>query len=165
MTSPIRFTWNGDAMVPHNVERMTYVIGQKYWLEEVSERSWASHSHQFAWLREAWLNLPEAIAPRFPSPEHLRKAALIATGWRNERIIETDSPKTARAVAAYAKSADAFAHVRISGNVVVVRTARSQRMRGEGAMSKHEFQESKDATLEWISTLIGVDPHDLRGAA
>ena len=65
----------------HNEAAAQFVIGQCYRLAEIEERSEASHEQEFAWLREAWLSLPESIAREFPSPEHLRKRALIATGW------------------------------------------------------------------------------------
>ena len=46
-----RFTWNGEAMIPHRaIAAKTFVKGRAYWLEEVSDRSWISHDHQFAWI-------------------------------------------------------------------------------------------------------------------
>lgn len=143
----------------------TYVIGQRYMLEEVSERSWISHQHEFAWIKTAWENLPYALAEKFQSPEALRKAALIACGWYKETILNADSVAAARKVAAYAKSEDEFAHIRISGRTVVVRKARSQRMRGPGRMNKADFQASKDDILRWIASLIGVEPVELTRAA
>ena len=71
-----RFTWNNGMMVPANPQAVAkaFVEGRRYWLEEVSERSWISHQHQFAFVNQAWDNLPEALADTFPTPEHLRKA-------------------------------------------------------------------------------------------
>lgn len=170
MTPPVCFLWNGSEMAPHGASAaktadQQFVIGQTYWLEEMSERSWISHRHQFAWLQQAWENLPEEIAPTFPTPEHLRKKALIATGWMNERIIHTNNWDESVRFAKFAKHVDPFADIHISPYVVIVRTARSQRMRGEGRMSKGEFQESKSDIIAWISQLIGVEPDQLRGAA
>jgi len=142
-----------------------FVIGQRYWLDEVSERSWVSHAHQFVWIDKAWDNLPEALNEAFPTSEHLRKAALIATGWHRERVINAGSRAAAISVAAYARSEDAFAQVMIKGSTVIVRKARSQRMHGHDRMDKAEFQKSKDDILGWISNLIGVAPEQLRGAA
>jgi hypothetical protein len=34
-------------------------------------------SHQFAFLREAWQQLPEDLADQWATPEHFRKALLI----------------------------------------------------------------------------------------
>lgn len=161
------FTWNGEAMIPAKprLADEAFVVGQHYWLEEASERSWASHRQEFAFVREGWTNLPYALAAKFPTPEHLRKAALIATGWFNETILSADSVAAARKVAAYAKSEDEFAHIRISGRTVVVRKARSQRMRGPGRMNKADFQASKDDILHWIASLLGVEPGELTRAA
>jgi hypothetical protein len=162
-----RFLWNGEAMVParSQIADKAFVVGQHYWLEEVSDRSWISHRHEFAWINEAWQTLPYAVAEKFPTPEHLRKAALIATGWFNETILCANTREHALRVAAYAKGEDEFAHIRISGSTVVVRKAKSQRMRGPGRMNKADFQASKDDILGWISELIGVEPDQLRGAA
>ena len=161
------FTWNGEAMIPMRPKAADkeYVIGQRYWLDEVSDRSWISHRHEFAWIAEAWSNLPEALLETFPTPEHLRKAALIATGWRRETIIDAGNAKAALRVAAFARGEDEFAHVLARGSTVIVHKARSQRMHGMDRMDKVEFQASKDDILGWISTLIGVAPERLRGAA
>ena len=101
----------------------------------------------------------------FPTPEHLRKAALIATGWHRETIIEAGNPRAALRVAAYARGEDEFARVMARGSTVTVKKARSQRMHGHDRMDKDEFQRSKDDILGWISTLVGVTPEQLRGAA
>ena len=161
------FRWTGETMVPLRPQAAVkaYEVGRRYWLDEVSERSWISHQQQFAWINEAWMNLPEALMDTFPSPEHLRKAALIATGWRRETIIDAGGKAAALRFAAYAKNEDEFAQVVVRGPTVIVRKARSQRMHGADRMDKKEFQESKDAILGWISELIGVDAERLRGAA
>jgi hypothetical protein len=161
------FTWNGEVMVPMRLLAAvkTYTPGQRYWLEEVSDRSWISHRHEFAFVANAWDNLPDALVETFPTSEHLRKAALIATGWYREMIIEAGNAAAALRVAAYAKGRDEFAHVVTRGPTVVVRWARSQRMHGHDRMDKAEFQRSKDDILGWISNLLGVDPERLRGAA
>jgi len=159
--------WNGEAMIPARPQAAAKVFetGRRYWLVEASERSWISHEHQFAWLAEAWNNLPEALMDTFPTPEHLRKAALIATGWHREQIIDAGNRAAAHRVAAYARGADEFVHVVTRGPTVIVRRARSQRTRGPDRMDNAEFQKSKDDILGWISTLIGVAPERLRGAA
>ena len=161
------FTWNGEAMIPARPQAAAkaYVEGRRYWLDEVSERSWISHQAQFAWIAQAWDNLPEALADTFPTPEHLRKAALIATGWHREVIVDAGNGAAALRVAAYARGEDAFASVRTRGSTVIVRKARSQRMHGHDRMDKDEFQRSKDDILGWIAQLIGVEPERLRGAA
>jgi hypothetical protein len=142
-----------------------FVIGQRYWLEQVSDRSWVSHRHEFAWIEQAWANLPETMTEMFPTPEHLRKAALIATGWSRETIIEAGNPRAALRVAAYARGEDEFARVMARGSTVTIKKARSQRMHGHDRMDKDEFQRSKDDILNWISALIGVEPLELQGAS
>ena len=161
------FTWNGEAMIPMRPKAADkeYVIGTVYWLEEVSDRSWISHRHEFAWIKQAWDNLPETFADMFPSPEHLRKAALIATNWHRETIIDAGNRAAAARVAFYARSEDEFARVVARGSTVKVQKARSQRMHGHDRMTREEFQKSKSDILEWIAELIGVEPERLRGAA
>jgi hypothetical protein len=165
--SMMAFVWNGEAMVPMRPKAAdkAYVIGRRYWLDEVSERSWASHAQQFAWIGEAHNNLPDPLAETFPTSEHLRKAALIATGWHREAIIDCGSRAAAARVAAYARNEDEFARVVVRGSTVVVQKARSQRMHGHDRMLKGEFEKSKADILGWISNLIGVTPEQLRGAA
>jgi hypothetical protein len=161
------FTWNGSVMVPARLQAAAkaYEPGRRYWLEEVSERSWISHQQQFAWIKEAWQNLPEALTDTFPSEEHLRKAALIATGWHRETIIDAGNRAAALRVAAYVEAEDEFADVVTRGPTVIVRKARSQRMHGHDRMDKAEFQRSKDDILGWIANLIGVEAERLKGAA
>jgi hypothetical protein len=155
-------------MVPTRLEaaQKAYEPGRRYWLAEVSERSWISHQHEFAWIAAAWDTLPESLMDRYPTPEHLRKGALIATGWYREVIIEAGSKEAARRVAAYVKGEDEFSYVIVRGPTVFVRKAKSQRMHGLDRMDKEQFQQSKDAILGWIAQLIGLAPDELmRGAA
>jgi len=161
------FVWNGTAMIPAKpkLADKEYAIGQRYWLEQVSERNWASHQQQFAWIAEAHNNLPESMGEMFPTSEHLRKAALIATGWFRETVVDCGSRAAAARVAAYARGEDEFARVVVRGSTVTVQKARSQRMHGLDRMDKAEFQKAKDDILGWISNLIGVEPERLRGAA
>jgi hypothetical protein len=163
----MRFQWNGAAMIPvrPDAARGVYELGRRYWLDEVSERSWISHAHEFAFVAQAWDNLAQPLQDKFPTPEHLRKAALIATGWYRETIIDAGSKPGAQRVAGYVNGKDEFSHVIVRGATVIVRTARSQRMRGHDRMDKDEFQRSKDDILGWISQLIGVSAEDLKAAA
>jgi hypothetical protein len=142
-----------------------FVIGQRYWLTEASDRSWISHRHEFAWIASAHSNLPDALAELFPTSEHLRKAALIATGWFREVVIDCGSRAAAARVAAYARGEDEFAKVTVRVSTVTVQKARSQRMHGLDRMDRAEFEKSKADILGWISNLIGVEPERLRGAA
>lgn len=151
---PSAFRWDGESFRPlrQTTADLDLSIGSVYWLVEHHDRSEISHRHQFAWLREAWLNLPEELADRFPSPEHLRKAALIESGFYDEEIIDCGTKETALRVAAYIRRDD-FVHVVTRGPLVVVRTAKSQSLRAMGAA---DFQASKQALLETVAAMIGV---------
>lgn len=161
----LAFTWDGEAMrIASRFARQAdqqFVIGETYTLAEVQDRSSASHRHFFASVNEAWMNLPESWAERFPSAEHLRKFALIKAGYRDERSIACASKAEAQRVGAFVKPLDDYAVVVVMEAMVVVMTAKSQSVR---AMGKTEFQASKDAVLQVVADLIGTDVRAL-GAA
>jgi hypothetical protein len=165
MSNPFACVFKGGAFHPlrrhHNEIASRYGEGEIVFVEEVEERSPKSHKHEFAWLKEAWLNLPERIADDFPTPEHLRKRALILGGFYHETIIDAGTNAAALRVAAYARNKDGFSHVVVRGPLVVERTAKSQSRR---AMRAEEFQASKQAVLDVVSAMIGVAPEALRKA-
>lgn len=158
--------WDGDSFVPlprllaHCTEE--YVVGQFYRLDIVTERSQRSHSHYFAALHDAWLNLPDEKALDFPTDQHLRKHALILTGYRNERKLVASSPEEARKIAAFIKPRDEYAIVSVAGNIVIEWTAQSQSRK---AMGGPTFQKSKDDVLEFVADLIGVSADTLSANA
>ncbi len=163
---PIIFTWDGEAMRPlprfaKEADRR-FVIGGHHWMEEIEERSVVSHNHEFAWLKDAWLNLPESVAALYPTPEHLRKRALIEAGFYDEQIVDAGSNAAAVRVASAFRAREEFSLVIVRGAFVILRTAKSQSRR---AMKKAEFQQSKSAIMEVIAGMIGVDPQDLSKAA
>lgn len=161
-TAPILFQWSGEAMVPHaRFARecdAAFVVGEVYRLAVQEHRSQASHNHFFAAVQEAWMNLPEDQAERFPTAEHLRKYALIRAGYRDERSIVCASKAEAQRIAAFIKPMDPFAIVTVSEAVVRVFTAQSQ---STGAMGKKVFQESKNKVLDVLAEMIGVQPETL----
>ena len=114
--SPIPFRWEGDSFTPlagfGKRCDQEFVIGQVYHLEEVHQRSAASHAQYFAALNEAFQNLPEKLAEQFASTEHLRKFALIRSGYRDERSIIASSKAEAQRLfphlAVTLKTADAL---------------------------------------------------------
>ncbi len=163
ITSPVVYQWSGEEMVPlkrfHNLVNGQFVVGETYMLAEIEERSVRSHQHYFASINEAWRNLPEHLAERFPSAEHLRKWALIKTGYRDERSTVCASKAEALRVAAFIRPIDDYAVVVVRDAVVIHWTAKSQKLRAMGAKT---FQASKDAVLNEISNLIGVDATELR---
>lgn len=156
MIPPLRFSWDGEAFYPRapKLADKYFVIGQEYSLAPHEDRSVASHRHYFASVNEAHGNLPEILAERLPTPEHLRKYALIKAGYRDERSIVCASKAEAQRVKAFVEPIDDFAIVVADGATVTVFTAKSQSLR---AMGKKAFAESKDAVLRIISEMIGVD--------
>lgn len=154
------FRWTGEAMIPlrpRHADRI-FTIGQTYDLEERAERSSASHRHYFALINEAFNSLPEDVADRWSSPDHLRKWCLIKAGYRDERSIVCASKAEAQRVKAFIRPIDDYAVVVASEAVVTVYTAKSQSVK---AMGRAEFQASKDAVITALSDLIGVEPATL----
>lgn len=164
MADAILCAWDADAgtFVPaprfHNIVGERFVDGAIYWLNTEPERSEKTHNHEFGWLAEAWKNLPEHLADLYPSSEHLRKRALVEAGFYHETVVDVGTVAGALRVAAYARADDEFAVVAVRGPVVVIRKAKSQSKRAMGAA---DFQRSKQAILEIVSRLIGVDPQAL----
>lgn len=165
MNRPLPFQWSGEAMVPTRgfaaLADKQFVVGEVYTLEEADgARSAASHRHYFAAVYDAWLNLPELEAERFPTAEHLRKYALIRAGYCDARELVCASKAEAVRVGAFMKPMDPYALVAISGAVVRAYTAKSQRPK---AMGKRVFQESKDAVLGVLAGMIDVSREQLLG--
>lgn len=160
---PMAFRWTGAEMVPLHprLAERRFERGQTYTLAQHEERSTATHNHEFAFIAEAWKNLPDDLAELYPSPEHLRKRALIQAGYFDEMAIDAGTNAAAIRVAAALRAIDDFAFVVVRGPLVVRRTAKSQSRR---AMSKAEFQASKTAVLDIIADMLGVAPGDLETA-
>jgi hypothetical protein len=165
MLAPLHAIWTGAAFEPtrrYLKDCAALSAGELYKIEVFEERSEISHRHEFAWLRTAWRNLPENIADRFASPEHLRKRALIDAGFYNEMAIDAGTNAAAIRVAAGFRSHDEFIAAVVRGPIVLIRTAKSQSYRAMGA---DDFQKSKTAILGIISALIGVKPEELEREA
>lgn len=135
-----------------------YAIGEVRPMAAYEDRSYASHNHEFAWLTEAWRNLPEDLAELYPSPLHLRKRALIQCGYYDETIVDAGTKAAAMRVAAAFRAREEFSWIVVRGPLVVIRTAKSQSRR---AMAKKEFEESKAALLETVSAMLGISPDEL----
>jgi hypothetical protein len=163
-TMPIQFQWDGEAMVPASKywarqADEQFVVGQRYRMAEENERSPVSHNHEFAWLNEAWQSLPDHMLEQYPSAEHLRKKALIAKGYctMTQHACMT-SAEAERLRSALNAEVDSYAVVIRRQNVVTVYKAVSQSRR---AMGGPQFQASKQAILEYVGDLLGVDPGTL----
>jgi hypothetical protein len=107
---PLRYEGDGEFRVPspHWGKRADaeYVVGEVYRMAEENQRSTATHNHEFAWVHDAWQNLPENLAPLYPSSEHLRKRALIDCGFYDEQIVDAGSNAAALRVAAAFRARD-----------------------------------------------------------
>lgn len=150
---PLTCDWDGEVFRPIHPRRADnyLTVGERYSLVQYEDRSAATHNHQFAWLYDAWMNLPEDIADQYPTPEHLRKRALIDAGFYDETIIDAGTNAAAIRVAAAVQAIDTFALVFVRKCFVIRRTAKSQSRR---AMKKDEFQASKTAIMEVIDELV-----------
>jgi hypothetical protein len=157
--APIPFVWDGGAMRPlpafAAAAAARFRIGEVVALALAELRSSPSHRHYFACVREAWVNLPEGMADRFATEEHLRKYALIKAGYRDERSIVCESRIEARRIAAFIQPVDEYSIVTVTEAVITHFTAKSQ---SAEAMSSAEFQASKGAVLGILAEMIGVDP-------
>lgn len=130
-----------------------YREGAEYEIVEHHARSRRSHNHLFACVEESFRNLPEVYAQEFDNPEHLRKWALIRTGFCKRDELVCDTPEAAERTAGFMRGVDDYAVIQVDGNVVRRFVAKSQ---SERAMDKAEFQASKDAVLDFLSTIIGT---------
>lgn len=123
------------------------------------QRSEASHKQQFAEIRELWDNLPESVAqaPYAKSAEHLRKHALIATGFCDTEVIDCEefelAVKIAPMVAKMARAAHGYAIVTVRGSLITCSTPHSQ---SYAAMGKDKFQESKAKVIDWCHGILGT---------
>lgn len=166
MDYPITMQWDGEVMRPlprfaRECDRR-YVVGETYPLEVHEERSSNTHRHYFAALNDAWSNLPEAVAPQFATVEHLRKWALIKSGFCDTRDHVCGTDAEARRLAAFIEPIDSYAVVEVRGPVVRIHTAKSQSVR---SMDKATFQASKQAVLDVVANLVGVTPGELAAQA
>lgn len=96
-----------------------------------NQRSPQSHNHEFAFVAEAWRNLPERFKdqPWAQSSEHLRKFALIKTGFCDTQTYACASAAEAARWAANLRPLDEYSIVSIQGATVFRFTARSQSKR------------------------------------
>ncbi len=159
MTQPLPFIWNGEAFEPANRhwarkcdER--FVVGQSYTLDELHVRSSATHAHYFAALHDIWQSLPERYAEQFPTEEHMRKYALIRTGFHTMTQHSCKSEAEAQRLAAVIRPYDSYQLVTVKDSVVTVYNALSQDYR---SMDKRAFAESKEKVLDWCSALVGSE--------
>lgn len=152
---PVMMTWTQDqTMVPHTrfltlCDRQ-FVVGADYPMQVVEPRSMKSHNHYFASLNEMFENLPEAVAKRWPTIEHLRAWALVHTGFYTEKDYACDNESKAKYLAKIIRAHSEYAVIKISGDVVKVLDPKSQSI---AAMGNDEFKESKEKVLDLVASL------------
>lgn len=158
MMAPVVFQWDGDAMTPlprfSRLCNEEFVIGEHYKMNAQSERSWKTHRHFFVTLYDAWLNLPENVSMEAwaQSSEHLRKYALIKTGWYNSQTHACGSMAEAQRWARNLRPYDEYSITVQVGSTVVVYKAKSQSTKAMGA---RDFQQSKNDVLDFAAGLLG----------
>lgn len=162
MSATLPCRWTGEAFEPLPGFRKradaAFVVGKVYHMETVEERTARTHKHYFACVNEAWQSLPDDFAERFPTPDHLRKFALIKAGFADSRQIVAASRAEALRLAAFIRPMDEYAVVSVSEAVVTVWTAQSQSLK---AMGKERFKASKDGVLAAIETMLDLEPGTL----
>jgi hypothetical protein len=161
---PLICLYDGESFIPKHpkLAERHYTIGETYPLVVHEQRSQATHNHYFASIADAWANLNEDAAERLPTPEALRKWALIKTGYRDERSITCASKAEALRVAAFVKPIDEFALVIPHEAQVTIYVAKSQSLK---AMGKVEFQRSKQAVLDLLANMLGTTAGELQANA
>lgn len=162
MTSPAPqyFVWTGKAMEPVHPARAerAFTLGETYRLGTADDRTAAEHRFFFAAVADAHRNLPEAMADQFPTPDALRKYALIKCGYYEIDTLVCPDDRTATMAATFARHVEDFVIITIEGNVVTRFTAKSQSYR---SMSKAEFRKSKEDVLDFLVALLSTTRHAL----
>lgn len=168
-TFPLRYEGNGmfRCLRPN---RISLQPGEVHGWQMAEARSKASHDHFFVCINQAWKNLPEDLGDEFPSPEHLRKWALIKSGFCTRTTILCANAEEAAKLAAKTAQMDRYSLVEIAEDssplkrrrVVTIWTADSQR---KDEMGRKIFQEAKDRALHVVSELLGTDITTLKQEA
>lgn len=161
--SPLRMMWIGTGFEPVNphVARKAdeeYIVGQVYIVTAEHQQSALSRAHQFAWLHDAWLSLPDHISARFLDEDQLRRHALIAGGFASTTVIDCATNAEARRWMKILTGEDPYCIIKVEGTSLMRFTARSQSTRSMGAK---DFQASKDAVLRYVSDLLDANPKDV----
>jgi hypothetical protein len=156
--NPIECVWDGSAFRPTTPfwarrAAKDYAEGEVLHMADQPERSTKSHAFYFASINSAWKNLPEALADRFPTVDHLRRYALIKTGFCDTQSMPCPSHAAALRFAAFVRPIDEFALITVTDTVVTVYRAKSQSYK---AMGREDFNKSKEAVLDVLADMIGV---------
>jgi hypothetical protein len=140
------FVWNGRAMVP-TTGAGTYKKGEVYLLREEG-RVEAARRHYHARVAELWDNLPH---DEFPSPTHLRKFALIRTGFCQEITMPLATEGLQALFKILARRFDPYVICVSHGESVAAYTAKSQ---ARGSMRDTELSDSMAKVLDYAEGLL-----------
>jgi hypothetical protein len=157
---PLTYRWDGEAMrpLPRQAKEadLRFVIGELYELDEARQRSHKSHCHQFAFLTEAWRNLPHRYdnEPWAQSAETLRKHALIISKFCTVEAFACATRAEAERWARVLRTGEEYCIVTIDGNTIHRFRAESQSRRSMGA---RRFQESKQSLMNFLDDLLKVE--------
>lgn len=163
---PIRYQWNGYAMIPQdrfrNYLTTYYKVGDYYDLVELELRDMSAHNAFFASLQECWNNLRErGDADLFPSPDHLRKWALTFTEFCHMDIHdECRTRKEAERLSRSLVRAVPFSRCKITDNLEVWHyIPNSQAM--NAMPNNRTFAASKRAVMQVLAQRLGVTEQQL----
>lgn len=106
----------------------------------------------FAIISECFDSLPDDLAERFKSKEHLRKWCLVKAGWCEMQTIAVG--KTVRQVAEMMRKLDPHAVIAVNGEVITVFTAKSQSRKNQ---PKPQFMETAEKVYDILSKMLGTD--------
>lgn len=161
-TEACAYIWDGRAMVPLDrfmpIARRQFRAGQEYALIEHRGRSDASHNHYFACIKKGWENLPEAVAPRFPTPEYLRKWSLVQEGYADQVDHVCETHEAMAELIALVRKLDPYTVMKSNGLVLSIWTAQSQ---DHASMGHEAFQKSKDDVMGRIALMCGITVKEL----
>lgn len=157
------FVWDGEVMRPlprfADLCDRQFAVHEEYPMQIVENRSLASHNHYFAAVAEAWQNLNEGDAKRFPHPEALRAWALVQCGYATQADYACETARDARTLATALRRMSPLAIIQIRGNVVRHFEAESQSM---AAMKRDRFEQSKADVLALVAGMARTTPAELK---
>jgi|SRR5215831_20560315 len=166
MSAPLLAKWDGEVFRPMPYFRRQVVEqfkpGEIYRLIEHGDRSAESHRHFFACVHEAWNNLREDDADRFPSADHLRKWALTFTPFCDIRSYRAASHSEALRVAKMMTEGEQYVRCEVEDKQVTIYTPHSQ---AYASMNNRAFQQSKSAVLDVLARKLGVSVQSIEAAA
>lgn len=166
----LRARWRDGTLIPLDKFqpdcRRFFVHDGIYVVEADRPEHIAANKAYHAEIRTLWSNLPETLDVHYPKPEHLRKRALIKTGYYTANYVTLETEEEARVVQSIMKPLDEFSVVIRRNNVVRVYRPRSQRLRREEddavRMDADELKQSRKDVLDFCRALVSVSAADAR---